>query len=85
MLASDGARAEVMIKLAGSLVVSDVVHLNARCPAGMNVLHYIALQPALLISKDPNTMKKLMELMIKTGADINTQVRHLYLMRIVIT
>jgi hypothetical protein len=76
VLASEGVMPEDMIKLAADIVISDVVHLNAQCPAGMNVLHHIALQPALLLTKDRNTMRKLMELMIKTGAEINTQVMH---------
>lgn len=73
VLDSDQVMPDDMVKIAGNIVISDVIHQDTRCSAGMNVLHYIALQPVLL-NKDQNTMKKLMELMIKTGPDVNAQV-----------
>jgi hypothetical protein len=74
VIASDQLLPEDMIRAAGEAVTSDVIHQDARCAAGMNVLHYVVLQPVLLVQKGQNTMKKLLQLMVKTGANMNAQV-----------
>lgn len=78
VLACDEVMPEEMVKMAGNLVISDVINADFRCGAGMNVLHYIALQPVLLLNKEQNTMKKLMELLIKIS-NVNAQVNSLAL------
>jgi hypothetical protein len=56
-----------------SIVLNGQFDGRAICPAGMNVLHYAVLQPALLTGTT-NTMLKLLNLALKLGPDVNRQV-----------
>ena len=62
---------EDMVQAASDAACSGLLQGDPRCGAGMNVLHYIALQPVLLLTRGQNTMRKLMELYLKTGPDVN--------------
>ena len=57
-----------------ALVLAGSFDGSVVCPAGMNVLHYIVMQPALLRERR-NNMLRLLELALKLSPDVNGQVR----------
>lgn len=47
---------------------------DTRCGAGMSALHYVALQPRLLLAPGKNVTVKLVELLLSLNPDVNGQV-----------
>eukprot|EP00892_Ulva_mutabilis_P007108 jgi/Ulvmu1/476/UM001_0484.1 len=70
-LAQPGIPPEHMVATASGLVCASLLQGDPRCGSGMNVLHRLALQPALMLTRGQNTLRKLMELYLKTGPNIN--------------
>lgn len=77
LLPAAGVTDDDLIQAVSSIVISNKFPGDTRCPAGMNALHFIAVQPQLLLRPGRNLAFKLMELVLKMGPDVNGQVRSL--------
>jgi hypothetical protein len=73
LLPGEGISHEAMVDLFHSIVVNNQFDGRAVCPAGMNILHYLTLQPTLLTGSS-NMMLKLLNLAFKLMPDVNGQV-----------
>ena len=62
-----------MLDALQSAVLSCKLDGSATCSAGMNLLHYLALQPILLTGKG-NMMLKMLRVALKLRPDINAKV-----------
>jgi hypothetical protein len=74
ILPADGVEDESIVQALSSVTVSNKFQGDARCSAGMNVLHYVAVQPQLLLRPSQNLALKLIDLLLKTGPDVNGKV-----------
>jgi len=74
LLPSDSVSGKQLLEGFQALVLAGTFDGAVVCPAGMNILHYIVMQPALLTERR-NTMLKLLDLAVKLSPTVNGQVR----------
>lgn len=76
LLPVEGVASRATCEALQALVLAGCFDGSVVCPAGMNILHYIVMQPALLTERRNATLR-LIDLAIKLGPNVNGQVRTL--------
>ena len=74
ILPAEGVTADIMLNAVTQAVISGHFKGDARCSAGMNILHYLAIQPDLLLGSG-NLMLKFAKLLAKCTPNFAAQVR----------
>lgn len=73
VLPHEGRSDEGMIAAITQVLITGKFFGDARCSAKMSILHYITLQPDLML-RETNLMLRLLKLVIKMQPDVNGQV-----------
>jgi hypothetical protein len=76
VLPHKGRTDEGMVTAITQVLISGKFIGDTRCSAGMNIIHYLALQPDLL-THESNIMLRLLKLIVKMKPDVNGQVCNL--------
>jgi hypothetical protein len=73
VLPHEGCSDEGMVSAITQVLITGKFFGDARCSAKMSILHYITLQPDLML-RETNLMLRLLKLVIKMQPDVNGQV-----------
>lgn len=75
LLPAKGAAADATLLPLSALLSHTGLLGDVRCGAGMSALHYVALQPRLLLAPGKNVTVKLLDLLLRLKPDVNGQVQ----------